>query len=46
LELGLFHAATNNPAAARKLLEQALRADLEAEQKREAEDRLSSLAMR
>jgi hypothetical protein len=46
LEIGLFHAATNNPAAAREVLQQAIRAGLDAEQKREAEDSISKLAVR
>ena len=46
LEIGLFHAATNNPAAAREVLQQAIRAGLDAEQKQEAEASISKLAAR
>jgi tetratricopeptide (TPR) repeat protein len=44
LEIGLFHAATNSPAAAREALQRALRAGLDGEQKREAEHWISTLA--
>lgn len=46
LELGLFHAATNNPAAARDALQQALRGGLDAERKQEAEHWISTLEVR
>jgi tetratricopeptide (TPR) repeat protein len=43
LELGLYHAATNNPAIARDVLRQALHSGLDAEQRREAQHWISTL---